>query len=144
MLSFSETATIEAEPEYLWQVASDLKAWQDWDPHVEKLGFEGRFEVGASGWTKPRGGPRGNFTITSIEDGRSYSTESPMPMGKMLINTIFEPVGEGKVKVTREVELSGAFVPVFKKLFLKGMRADMHETFAALEAEAQRRAAAQA
>jgi hypothetical protein len=142
MLTFTESAVVSGDPAFLWEVLSDLPALPEWDPHVEGLGLEAAFEVGASGWTKPKGAPKGKFTVTAIEPGRGYSTESPMPMGRMSVTNRLEPGIEGLVTVSRSIEVHGGFAPMFKWFFMKPMRRDMHDTFKALEQEAGRRASA--
>jgi hypothetical protein len=141
VVKFSDSATIRGELGAIWQAAIDVQSWPSWNPHYEQTGFDGPFEPGATGWTKPRGAPRGAFTVTSVDPGRSYVTESPMPMGKMVIVNTYEPAGSDQVTVTRHVEVHGGFAPVFKRFFMKGMQRDIPGSIAALETEAHRRAA---
>lgn len=142
-LKFSESVTITGELSAVWETATDAGTWADWDPHLADCGFDGPFAPGSTGWTKLHGTPgntKGPFTVTAVDHERSFSTESPMPMGKMLITTRFEPVGGDQVSITRDVELHGGFVPFFRLFFLKGMRRDIPNTFEALGREAGRRA----
>ncbi len=142
MLSFSESATISGDLTSIWQTATEPATGSDWDPHYTASGFEGPFQPEAEGWTMLEGMPgntKGPFTVTEVEDQKSFTMESPMPMGKMLIVNRFEQAGPGKVIVSRDVEVHGGFVPAFRLLFLKKMRRDIPVTFAALEREAKRR-----
>ncbi|MFK4106876.1 SRPBCC family protein [Streptomyces sp. NPDC019531] len=141
-LKFSESVTINGSISDIWTTATDAGTWADWDPHLVDCGFDGPFAPGGTGWTRLHGTPgnsRGPFTVTAVDPERSYSTESPMPMGKMLITTRFDPAGTDRVTVTRDIELHGGFVPFFRLFFLKMMRRDIPRTFAALEKEAARR-----
>lgn len=143
-LKFSESATITGELTAVWATATDAGTWADWDPHLVDCGFDGPFRPGATGWTRLHGTPgnsKGPFTVTAVEPERSYSTESPMPMGKMLITTEFEQHGGDQVRISRHVALYGGFVPIFRLFFLKMMRRDIPRTFAALGQEAARRTA---
>lgn len=142
MLSFTESAVIAGDSVSLWETLSDLPALPNWDPHVEGIGLDGAFAVGATGWTKPKGAPKGKFTVTAVTDGLSYSTESPMPMGRMRVTNTLEPAVEGLVTVSRSIEVHGGFAPMFRWFFMKKMRLDMQDTFKALEREAVRRSAA--
>ncbi|TLP54733.1 SRPBCC family protein [Microbispora tritici] len=141
MLSLMESATITGDIASVWETVSDPASWASWDPHVDVSRFEGDFVPGAEGWTKPRGAPGGPFKVVAVIPGKEYSTESPMPGGAMAITNTYEQIGAGQVRVTRRVQLTGWFTPVFKLFWAKGMARDMHHTFAALEQEAQRRAA---
>lgn len=137
----SESATINGDVSSIWQTMTDVASWATWDPHFLNCGFEGPFEVGAKGWTINRivSGGASHFTLVSVENERSFTTQSPMPFGKMLIVNEYRPAGEGRVTVSRRSEIHGAFGPVFR-LYAKRYRTDVQLTFAALEKEARRRA----
>jgi hypothetical protein len=141
MLTLTESATITSDIDSVWRTVSDVPAWASWDPHVDEVRFDGPFQPGTKGWTKPHGAPAGPFQLIHVVHGKSYSTESPMPGGTMTITNSYQPVGPGRVLVSRRVELTGWFVPIFRLFWAKSMRRDMQHTFAALEQEAQRRAA---
>jgi uncharacterized protein YndB with AHSA1/START domain len=142
MLAFNESAVIDGDPAAMWKVMTDLPALPEWDPHMEGIGFDGPLRVGAEGWTKPKGAPKGKFTVTAVEPERSYSTRSPMPMGSMSVTNTLEPVAGGAVRITRHVEVRGGFSPMFKWFFMKPMRRDLLATFQALGVEARRRTTA--
>jgi hypothetical protein len=143
MYAFEESDIIDAEPDAVWQTVSDVPAWATWDPHVLQSGFEGPFEPGSGGWTISRivSGRRGYFTLVETEPGTSYTTQSPMPGGKMLIINTYRAQGPGKVALHRRVEVHGPFVPLFRLVWAKAFRSDTRATFKALEREAQRRTA---
>ncbi len=138
MLTFTESKTINAGIGHVWSIVSDVANWSAWDPHVEKSRFDGDFAPGGKGWTKPKGAPAGTFEVTDVDLQRGYSTCSAMPGGKMLIINTYRPVDAAHVVVTRTVEIYGPFVPLFRLIWAKGMRADIRSSFAALEAEAKR------
>ncbi|MEV6771984.1 SRPBCC family protein [Nocardia sp. NPDC051030] len=141
MVTFAESGTITGDIEWIWRTASDPAAWASWDPHLEEIRFEGPFAPGSTGWSKPKGGPGGPFTVVATAARSSYSTESPVPGGLMKITNTYTELGDGQVRITRDVEVTGWFGKVFNLFWAKGQRRDMHNTFRALEQEAQRRAA---
>jgi hypothetical protein len=136
----SESATITGDPASVWQVVTDVSSWPAWDPHVKDAGFDGPFETGGVGWTRPKGGMRGPFTITSVDVHKAYTTESVMPMGMMYVTNRYEPIGPGTIEVFREYDLHGGFVPTFKLFYAKKMRRDLKQAFINLEQEVARRA----
>jgi len=144
MYAFDETAVIEADADAVWTTVSDVSGWPAWDPHVLEAGFDGPFEVGSRGWTISRivSKRRGPFRLVAVEPGSSYTTRSPMPLGKMLIINRYQPQGDGRLAVSRRVEVYGAFAGVFRRRWADAFRADTQSTFQALEKEAQRRSAA--
>ncbi|HEX6523807.1 MAG TPA: SRPBCC family protein [Streptosporangiaceae bacterium] len=139
MYSFSEEATITGDISAIWSVATDVAGWASWDPHEEKSRFAGEFVAGAKGWSKPAGAPAGVFTITEVEPERMWAARAGLPFGHLRGENRYEPAGDGKVKISKRVEVHGPFGPLFHLIWEKRMRADMHRSFAALETEARRR-----
>lgn len=140
---FQESALIDGDPAAVWRVAADPARWGTWDPHVLQCGFDGPFEVGATGWTISRIVPqgRGHFTVVEVSAGRSFTTRSPMPLGKMLIVNRYESAAPGKVRVSRRVEVHGGFAPIFGYAYAERFRRDTRITFTALAREVALRAA---
>ncbi|MFE3192295.1 SRPBCC family protein [Nocardia sp. NPDC059240] len=139
MYSFSEAAVIKGDVDKIWAVATDVNRLAEWDPHEEKSRIDGEFAPGTKGWVKPKGAPAGPFTIVAVEPGKSWSSEAGIPFGKLRGRNTFEDLGDGTVRVTKNVEIHGPMGPLFKLIWEKRMRADMPLTFAAMEQEALRR-----
>ncbi len=144
MYSFGEEMIIEGEITAVWQVATDVAGWPSWDPHEEKARLAGPFAPGTKGWNKPCGAPAGTFTITEVEPERMWSARAGIPFGSLRGVNRYEPLGDGRVRVSKVFEVHGPFAPIFRLIWEKGVRSDMRLSFNALEAEAQRRGAARA
>ena len=125
----------------VWAAIADVEHWPAWDPHEEGARLDGPFAAGTKGWSKPKGGPAANWTITKVEQERFWSSESPMPGGKIAGENTFEPLGDGRIRCTRTVVVSGPLVPLFWLHFGRLIKRDMFATWEALEREAARRAA---
>lgn len=140
----TDTTIINGDVSSIWKVVTDVASWSTWDPHYLSTGFESTFEVGGKGWTVNRivSGRASHFTLIRVEPEKGFTTQSPMPLGKMLILNDYEQIDEARVRLTRRSEIYGAFAPVFP-LYAKRYREDVRLTFAALEEEASRRAAAE-
>lgn len=139
MYTFGEEMVIEGDLAALWQVATDVAAWPSWDPHEEKARLDGPFAPGTKGWNKPKGAPAGGFTITAVEPERMWSARAGIPFGSLRGVNRFEPLEDGRVRVSKVFEVHGPFAPIFRLIWEKGVRSDMRLTFKALEAEALRR-----
>ncbi|WP_214322336.1 SRPBCC family protein [Nonomuraea sediminis] len=139
MYSFSEEAIISGDIAAIWRVATDVPSWPAWDPHEEKSRIDGPFEPGTTGYVKPKGAPGGPFTITEVERERMWASQAGIPFGKFCGVNRYEPVGDGKVKVSKHIEIHGPFAPIFRLIWERAIRADLQRTFAALEVEAARR-----
>ena len=144
MYSFGEEMAIEADITAIWQAATDVAAWPGWDPHEQKARLDGPFAPGTKGWNKPKGAPAGTFTIIAVEPERMWSAQAAIPFGHLRGVSRYQPLGGGRVRVSKTFEVHGPFAPVFRLIWEKGVRADMHLTFQALQAEARRREQARA
>jgi hypothetical protein len=144
MYSFGEEMIIEGDIAAVWQAATDVDGWPSWDPHEQKARLDGPFTPGTKGWNKPRGAPAGTFTITEVEPERMWSARAGIPFGSLRGVNRYEPLGDGRVRVSKVLEVHGPFAPIFRLIWEKGVRSDMRLSFKALEAEAQRRGAARA
>jgi hypothetical protein len=142
MYSFGEEMVIEGDVAAVWQAATDVAAWPSWDPHEEKARLDGPFAPGTKGWNKPRGAPAGTFTITGVEPERMWSARAGIPFGSLRGVNRFQPLSDGRVRVSKVFEVHGPFAPIFRLIWEKGVRSDMRLSFKALEAEAQRRGCA--
>jgi uncharacterized protein YndB with AHSA1/START domain len=129
---FECEATFEAEPAEVWKVWTDVERWPEWDVSKDIARLDGPFQPGVSGWAKQRGNLGGPFTITTVDDGRRWVTECPIPLGKVVFDHLLEPVAEGRVRVVKKVEVYGGFGSLLRLIAPK-MRRDITESLAALE-----------
>jgi uncharacterized protein YndB with AHSA1/START domain len=132
MFLFECAATFDAEPAEVWKVWTDVSGWPEWDVSKEIARLDGPFQPGVSGWAKQRGNLGGSFTITSVDDGRRWVTECPMPMGKVVFEHLIEPVAEGRVRLVKRVEVKGAFGSLLR-LIAPQMRREITASLANLE-----------
>src|SRR5215510_10708906 len=90
MYTISEQATILADIDAVWSVVTDVDAWPGWDPHEQQARLDGPFQAGTTGWSKPNGGPAATWTITEVVPGHRWSSECPLPGGKLTGENLFE------------------------------------------------------
>jgi len=144
MYEITEHAMISGDLASVWSVVTDVKAWPAWDPHEQDARLDGPFETGTRGWSKPHGGPATDWTLTKVEDLHQWESECGLPGGKIVGGSAFENAGEGRVRCTKTMRITGPLVPLFRLYFGPRIRRDMHKTWAALEVEVARRAVPQA
>jgi uncharacterized protein YndB with AHSA1/START domain len=132
MYLFECEATFEADPDAVWKAWTDVARWPEWDVSKEIAQLDGPFEPGTRGWARQRGNLGGSFTITTVDAGRRWVTECPMPLGKVIFDHRLEPVGGGRVRVVKSVEVEGACTPLVR-MFAPKMRRDITASLAALQ-----------
>ncbi|MEV4315178.1 SRPBCC family protein [Actinocrispum sp. NPDC049592] len=133
MYEIRSSSVIRASVENVWSVVTDVANWPSWDPHEQAARLDGPFEVGAVGWSKPNGGPATDWTITDVVPLSRWASECALPGGKITGVNTFEPIGDGQVRCTKTVRVTGPLVPLFRVYFGRKMRKDMQKTWKALE-----------
>lgn len=133
MYEIHEEAVITGTVQDIWATVTDVANWPSWDPHEEAARLDGTFAVGTTGWSKPHGGPATDWTITDVVPLARWASECGLPGGKITGVNTFEPVGEGQVRCTKTVRVTGPLVPLFRLYFGRRMRKDMLRTWKALE-----------
>jgi hypothetical protein len=133
VFEFSARAVITADPEAVWRVVTDVEKWPSWDPHERAARLDGPFAPGSSGWSKPRGAPAADWTITAVTPGRAWTSTSPLPGGELIGVTGYEPLGDGRIRCTRTMRARGPLTAVFRLHFARRIRADWPISCAALE-----------
>jgi hypothetical protein len=137
---FGDELVVDGDLDQIWDVWTDLASFPRWDPREERTEPRGPFAVGTTVWSKQRGNPGGESTITGIEPRRRWTAESPLPGGRLVIEHVVEPVGPGRVKVAKHYEAHGPLVALFRLYYGPRVRRALPETFRALQREAARRA----
>jgi hypothetical protein len=134
---FECEVTFAAEPATVWRIWTDVARWPEWDASKEIAQMDGEFQAGTSGWVKKHNALGGTFAITSVEPGRSWISESPLPLGRVIFDHIVEPLPGGQVRVVKGVQVEGGSAGLFRVLAAPRMRRDIEATLAALQQRVQ-------
>ena len=118
----------------------DVERWPEtFTPHLKAAHLDGALEVGATGWIRTKLPlPRAPFTVTSVEEGRSWAWR-----GKLLWQTLAssyrcEPTERGS-RVTIDVSLNGPLVSILRPLARSIYRPQMERALDLLVENAQNR-----
>ena len=103
---FSHSDKTEAPPEEIWKIWTDVPNWKDWDTGLQSTELQDPFGVGAKGKLIPNKGPKTKFMITAVNPGVSYTFQTNVPFGKLLVHRYLE-VQNGLTVFTHEVEFTG-------------------------------------
>jgi hypothetical protein len=139
MYVFGGEQTITGDIAAIWAIWTDMPRFPDWDPREEQTRLDGPFQAGTSGYSKQWGNPGGPFTLVTVEPGRRWTVQSPLPGGKLTIDHLLEPAGDGKVRASKRYEVRGPLIPLFRLWYGRRVRRALGGTFTALEHEAARR-----
>lgn len=112
---------VAAPPEALYAVVNDFKQWPKWDPWAGKdatmkYTYEGSpTGVGSVQHYTSENSGEGTIRITESEPGRKVKMEMDFKMGEEELPTAtytFEPIGDGKTKVTWSMDGETSMRPI--------------------------------
>jgi uncharacterized protein YndB with AHSA1/START domain len=111
-MQFSITTDIEAPPEVVFAVLSEIERWPEWTPtvtRVERLGDSGApLALGSRLRIVQPKVPPAEWTVTALEPGRGFRFVSRSPGATVEADHWAEPMGVGnRSRVTLSVTFSG-------------------------------------
>jgi hypothetical protein len=87
-------------------------------------------------WSKQKGSPGGESTITRIDSPRCWTAESSLPGGRLAIDHELEPAGSGRVIARKRYQVHGPLTVLFRLWYGPRVRRALPASFIALEQEA--------
>jgi uncharacterized protein YndB with AHSA1/START domain len=117
-MRFERSIDIDAPPEMVWDILTDIERWPEWTQSATRASREdsGRFGVGSRAKMWLRGGPAAVWTVTSLDEGRAFTWENRSrevhAVGSHLVET-----RNGGSRVTLTFEARGLMSKVLWPLF---------------------------
>ena len=96
----------------MWEVLTDVQSWHIWDTEILEAKLDGGFVVGAKGTMTPKSGPKLKFYISEIEPNKSYTFNTIMPVGKLVIKRTLNTV-KNEIEFTDDIQFAGFLKYVF-------------------------------
>ena len=113
MPGLQHSVTIAAAPERVWRLLVDVEGWPSRIPTVdlvERLDA-GPLAVGSRTRLRLPRLPEGVWTVTELDEGRSFTWESASPGVKVVAGHVVEPHAGGS-RLTLAITVSGPMAPV--------------------------------
>jgi hypothetical protein len=149
MKIFHAETDINAPPERVWRIISDLASYQEWNPF--NTGAEGKLEVGGRlrmTYSTPGGEDWRRYAakkenvrhtkVTRVIPGKEWSHEGGIPLLLTVTVTFrLERVAENKTKFIQHGTFVGPVTRFFSSEFFEGGRIGFEETGSALKQRAE-------
>jgi uncharacterized membrane protein len=131
MTQFSITADIQAPPDQVWAVMSDVERWPEWTPSVTSIQRldHGPLAVGSRARVHQPKLPPAEWQITELEAGRSFTWVTRSPGVRVTARHSVE-AREGGTRATLSVQFLGFLAPLVARF-----TRDLNERYLALEAK---------
>ena len=136
------TRTSSALADRLWSVMSDVRRWPEWLPTVDAVTPhepDRPDEIGASYTVEQPGFPRADWTITAIDEGRSFTWESKRPGIRSVGTHELRPGPDGATTIDLAITWSGPLAPLLRLVVGRKARDYVNREAAALDATASAR-----
>ena len=109
------TTDVPVEPSRLWARWADPDTHPEWSHDLAWVRLEQPLEVGARGHLKPKGGPRSRFTVTELEEGRTFADTTHLIGARLTFTHAAEPAAAGS-RVTVTVTIEGPLAAVWTRI----------------------------
>jgi uncharacterized protein YndB with AHSA1/START domain len=135
-VGFEITTNIEASPEVVWAVLTDVERWPEWSPSMTKVTrlASGPFVEGSQARIKQPRLPTMVWTVTELTPGRSFVWEAKRPGLTLVAGHRLTNEEDGVVQVTLAVEQRGAVGRLLEPLTSRFAKRDVQ-----MEAEGLKR-----
>ena len=129
-LSFSKSIDIDAAPDAVLAVMSDVERWPEWTPSVTSITRldAGPFMVGSRARIRQPKLPPALWTVSAIEPGRSFTWISKGPGILVTAHHSIDPHAGGS-RVTLSIRYEGLLAKL-----VAWMTSDINERYLAMEA----------
>ena len=112
--------------EQVWKVWTDINQWHTWQVDIEYAKLEGEFKVGNSFVLKPRGGPRVNIELVTVEPNRVFTDLTRFPLAKMYGSHEFFINGD-ELEIKTTMSIDGILSFLWRKLVAEDVANGMEE-----------------
>lgn len=109
------TTDVPVEPSRLWARWADPDTHPEWSHDLEWVRLDQPLAVGAQGHLKPKGGPRSRFTVTELEQDRTFADTTHLVGARLTFRHAAQPVAAGS-RVTVTVTIQGPLAAVWSRI----------------------------
>ncbi|HEU4891906.1 MAG TPA: SRPBCC family protein [Vicinamibacterales bacterium] len=135
MRTFAINVDIQAAPERVWAVMSDVERWSEWTASIKSIRRldKGPFQIGSRAWIRQPKLPPALWKVSELQNGRSFTWVSGSPGIRVLGTHSVEPTPTGS-RATLSIHFDGVLGGLLGRL-LRGL----NEQYLAWEAAGLKR-----
>lgn len=117
------TVDIEATPERVWDVMTDVERWSEWTDTVTSVKRldDGPLAVGSRARVEQPKLPPTEYVVTELEPGRSFTWVAKGPGVRTTARHSAEAQSGGGTRARLSVEQAGPLGVVMGRLFFRGL-----------------------
>lgn len=114
---------IDAPPEHVWEVLTDVERWPEWTETVTSVTRldEGPLTTNARARVEQPKLPPTEYVVTELSPGQSFTWVATSPGVRVIARHDVESSPRGGTRVRLSVEQAGPLGKVMGRLFFKGL-----------------------
>ncbi len=135
MPRWEHSIDIQATPDRVWEVMSDIERWPEWTPSVSSVKklSDGPLAHGTRARVHAKGTPESTWTVSESLHSRSFTWGTKVRGAATTAGHIIEPAPSGS-RVTLSIQIGGIAAALLKPVLGRGIRENLR-----LEAEGLKR-----
>ncbi|NES64639.1 MAG: hypothetical protein F6K24_04955 [Okeania sp. SIO2D1] len=131
-MQFESQIEINANPENIFKIYSEVNQWSNWDPDTKYAYLHGDFSDNSLIDLQIQSGTRVQIRLVKVIRNKSFITESKLPLCTIRMEHILQPF-ESKTLVTHRILFSGIFKYIFSFMLAAQMKESLSQTLLALK-----------
>jgi uncharacterized protein YndB with AHSA1/START domain len=135
-MQHEETRAVAAPAEVVWRILTDLERWPAWTRSMSKVEPDGPLAVGMTARVKQPRLPAVTWTVTDVDQGRSFTWEAAAPGLRTVAEHVVADGAAGTSTITLRIDTTGPAAGMMG-LLLGGMT----RRYVAMEADGLQREA---
>lgn len=135
-MTITHSISINVPRTVVFSVYSKVASWPSWDSEITKVQLP-ELRQGATGWLKPRHGPKARITVIETIQDRSFTIESRLPFCRVQFEHALTEEN-GTTTATHRVHFIGPLSAIFRRMIGKGIDQTLPQTLAGLKKAAER------
>jgi hypothetical protein len=135
-MGIEHSVLINAPRNAVFELYADVMSWPAWDRETLHVHLPLGLRTGASGWLKPRAGPKAFIRVSEVVANRSFTVEGRLPLCRMIFGHQLEDTANG-TRATHSVRFDGPLAFVFRRLIGSGIDASLPTTLTGLKAASE-------
>jgi uncharacterized protein YndB with AHSA1/START domain len=118
---FQVQREIEAPPERVWEIVTDVEAWPTWTASISSIERldDAPFGIGSRVRIRQPKLPPAIWRVTDFDPGRYFAWSTSGGGIRVIAVHRVEPAGESRTRLTLETRQSGLLAPIYELLFRK-------------------------
>jgi uncharacterized membrane protein len=118
-MKMTTSVDIDAPPEKVWEVMSDVERWHEWTKSISRIQILGGGPLRAGSRVRIRQPklPSAVWNVTALEPGRYFEWQNQSPGITSVATHAIEAKPDGTSRVTLSIDQSGVFGSLIARMF---------------------------